>query len=107
MYRPAYSHPGFSRPGRVSVAVAAQPVEFGRADLGADLEFPAPDWALIGIDELGDSGESAALEHLGRRVFLGEGVSGDGPKTCPASAFDELSYDCRCDPRRCREGATA
>jgi len=33
MYRPAYSHPGFSRPGRVSVAVAAQPVEFGRADL--------------------------------------------------------------------------
>ena len=89
------------------MAVAAQPVEFGRTDLGPDLEFPAPDWALIGIDELGGSGESAALEHLGRRVFLGEGVGGDGPETCPVSAFDELSYDCRCDPRRCREGATA
>jgi len=73
-------HPWFSRPGRVSVAVAAQPIEFGRADLGSDLEFPAPDWALIGIDELGGSGESAALEHLGRRVFLGEGVGGDGPR---------------------------
>ena len=69
------------RPEAITTAV--------RTDFGRDLEFPTPDWALIGVNELGSSRESTALEHLGRRVLLSERVGAHSPKSRSMGALTE------------------